>query len=221
MSATTAIARLERVRPAPRILLDQYRDDGLLALALGALGRRLPAPPVALVLAGLAPAVALIVARGDGAGHTAAIAAVAWFVLLAGMSSGRPLVDRFAWAPPPLIRLGEYGGLLWLATIAGSSARPAAFALLGVLAFRHYDNVYRTRYQGVTIPDWLRIAAGGWEGRLLLACVLLALDAVTAGYFAAAAVLALLLVSDSVASWIRFASRRPVSVYEDEEGEGE
>jgi hypothetical protein len=222
VTAATAIARLEGARRAPRILLDQYRDDGPLALALGAaLGRVLRVPPAALVLAGLLPALALVVADGAAASDGAAIAAVFWFVLLAGAASGRAHTDRFAWASPPLVRLGEYGGLLWLAAVAGESARPAAFALLAVLTFRHYDNVYRTRYQGVTIPAWLRIAAGGWDGRLALGCVLLAAGTLTEGYYVAAAVLAVVLVSDSIRSWVAFASRGPVSVYEDEEGEGD
>ena len=49
---------------------------------------------------------------------------------------------------------------------------PLCFALLAVLAFHHYDTVYRLRHQRLAPPAWLRAAGGGWEGRVLVACVL-------------------------------------------------
>jgi hypothetical protein len=140
---------------------------------------------------------------------------VGWLVLAAGASSGRPHRDRLRWVVPPALRLAEYAGLLWLAAL--DSAVPSAVALLAVLAFRHYDLVYRLRQRGDTPPAWLNAVAGGWEGRLLAAWVLLAVGALPAGLYVLAAVLGALFVGESAAGWARAAP----ALYEDEEDEGQ
>jgi hypothetical protein len=141
-------------------------------------------------------------------------------VVLGGVSSGRPHADRFAWSVPGLLRVGEYGALVWIAANAGGSSSAAAFALIAALAFRHYDLVYRPRYQGVAPPGWLQVAAGGWEGRLVLSVVLMAAGALPAAMFVLAGVLGATFVAECALSWARL-SARPVSVYEDEEDEGQ
>ena len=107
-----------------------------------------PVPASALVLAGVAPLLALIAITGDGASWPLAGAVVAWLVLLAGASAGRPLRDRLRWVVPPALRVAEYAGLLWIAALAGPSSVPAAFALLLAITYRHYDMVYRLRHRG-------------------------------------------------------------------------
>ncbi len=204
-----------------RIEVTLFRDDGPLGRALGAaLGRAVPLWPVALIALGLLPGLAAVVTEGDGASDGLAAACVAWLVLLGGIASGRPHTDRLRWLVPSLLRLGEYGGVLWLAAIAGRSSLPAAFALLGVVAFRQYDLVYRARTQGTTPPWWTTIVSLGWEGRLIVTWALLALGALPAGLYALAAILAVVLVGESVACWIRFTRTvRADDVYEDEEDE--
>ena len=204
-----------------REALESYRDDGVLARALGdVIGRALPIPPMLLLLAGVAGLAALAALEGDAASDPAIVAAVAWFVLLGGLSSGRPHTDRFAWTAPGLLRVGEYGGLVLIAANAGDSTLPAAFALIAALAFRHYDLVYRPRFQGVETPDWLRVVAGGWEGRLVLAVLLLFAGALPAGMFIVAGALGGTFVADCAMSWARV-STSPVAIYEDEEDEGD
>jgi hypothetical protein len=220
MSAAPAIARLERMRRAPRSIIEQYRDDGPLAQALGWLARVAKVPPFLLVGAGVAGLLALAAAEGDGASDGVVGAGVAWLVVLGGVSSGRPHTDRFAWSVPGLLRVGEYAGLVWIAANAGDSGPAGAFALIAALAFRHYDLVYRTRYQGVAPPGWLQVGAAGWDGRLVIAWALLAVGALPAGMFAAAALLGAVFVAECTMSWVRLSSR-PVSVYEDEEDEGQ
>jgi Family of unknown function (DUF5941) len=126
---------------------------------------------------------------------------------------------RLAWLVPPLLRALEYGGLIALTAAVDADAMPICFALLGVLAFHHYDTVYRLRTQGHPPPDWVRLAGGGWDGRLLIAAVLALVggDALRAGMLAAAIALALLFVGESVAGWIRFAgAERPVASLDQE-----
>ncbi len=219
MSAATAAARASASRAGGEALA-RYRDDGLLSRALGTIGRALPVFPLLLVGTGVAGLLALAALEGDGASNGLVGAGALWLVLLAGLSSGRPHTDRFAWAVPGFLRVGEYGGLLWIAANAGDSSHAAAFALIAALAFHHYDLVYRPRFQGVAPPAWLGFAAGGWEGRLVLAWALLALGALPAGMFIMAGVLGLAFVVECGLSWTRL-SAEPLSVYDDEEDEGQ
>ena len=128
-----------------------------------------------------------------------------------------PLAARIpmpaAWIVPPAIRTLEYGLLIWIA-----SGAAAAFALLAVLAYHHYDLVYRLRNQGARTPAWLGALAGGWDGRLVLALVLLAAGALPAGMYVLAGALAALFVTESVTSWLRFErGDRQGGSYEEEE----
>jgi len=210
-------AVLDHAEVAGAGTLDAYRDDGPLALALG----RLPLPPLpasVLVLAGTGALLAVIAIAGDGASWPLAGATLAALIVLAGVSAGRPLRDRLRWAVPPALRAGEYAGILWVAAIAGPSAVPAAFALLLAITFHHYDTVYRLRHRGIA-PRWLNRAAGGWDGRLLASCALAAAAAVPAGLYAAAALLGIVFVAESVASWATFARGDQGDDYEDEEDE--
>ena len=217
MSALAAIARPRAERSSA---LERYRDDGLLADVLGrTLGAAIPVAPLALVVAGALPLLGVLALRAEGAPHALVGAAVAWLVLVGGASSGRPARGRLAWAVPPLLRLAEYGTLLWCATLAGSGAVPSAFALLAALAFRHYDIVYRLRYQGVAPPEWLRMLAGGWDGRLLVGWAFLATGALPGAFFVLAALLALVFTAESVAGWLRFTRAERPSLYADEEDE--
>jgi hypothetical protein len=64
------------------------------------------------------------------------------------------------------------------------------------------------------------VVLGGWDGRLILVTLLLVADALPAALFAIAGALALVLATECVVSWARH-SAAPVSIYEDEEDEGD
>jgi predicted outer membrane lipoprotein len=199
--------------------LDVSRDDGPLARALGrTLGGALGLPPSLLLAAGVLPLLVTIAVAGDGASTVAAALAVGWLVL-AGGAAARPAREPLRWSVPPLVRLGEYATLIWLAAIAGGAALPAAFAVLAALAYRHYDLTYRLRHRGATPARWVNLLSGGWEGRLVVAVVLLAAGALAPGYYAAAIVLGTAFVGESAAGWMGEDRTRPAG-FDDEEDEG-
>jgi hypothetical protein len=225
MSAAPASAPAPAVRH-PRTeqpsTLQVYRDDGPIARVIGAaaapLGR---VPQLVLIALGALPMLVVIALEGDGASDALAGAVLAWLVMVAGASCGRPPLDRLRWAVPPAVRLAEYAGLVWIGALAGDSSEPAAFALLCALAFRHYDLVYRLRHQGVTPPSWVGNLALGWDGRLVLGYILLVAGALPAGFFVAAGLLAAVFVAESIAGWRSFGRAQQPATYEDEEDEGQ
>lgn len=177
------------------------RDDGPLARALGRLagagtGGMAPSLPAALGVAGLLACVAALDVCADPA---LAGVGIGWLVALAGLSAGGAAQrDRFGWALPALLRAGEYTAVLWLAGAAGDAA--AGFALLLALTLRHYDLFHRPRLRGVAPPAWLSVAAGGWDGRLVVVYALLVAGALPAGLYALAAALGALFVLEAAAS---------------------
>ena len=181
-----------------------YRDDGPLAVALGrALGRRAPGAALAWGVAALLPGLAVAAATGDDTPHGVLVAAVAWAVLAGGVASGRPITGAVRWTIPPVMRAIEFGGLLWIAAVAGPSSLPAVFALLCVLAYHHYDTVYGGRHRGAAPAPRVQVAAGGWDGRLVAATAALLAGALPAAFFVAAAVLAVAFLTVTVVEWRR------------------
>lgn len=210
----TAVAVLARPEP-----ITVYRDDGPLARALGVvLGRVVPLPAPLLIVLGLVP---VLVAAVVGVSEPVAAVIVAWLLLTAGASSGARPRPKIRWAEPPLLRATEYTTLIWIAGLEGSDAYPAAFALLAALTFRHYDLVYRLRHRGVVPARWVSALGGGWDGRVLLAFLLLVTGALPAGYYVSAAVLGAAFAGEAIYGWLAVGRvQRPLE-YEDEEDEGQ
>ncbi|NHC15168.1 DUF5941 domain-containing protein [Motilibacter deserti] len=187
-------------------VLDSYRDDGAITGALARAARgplaSAPAAPVLLTLAGALPLVLVLLDRGAVDGWPLPVA-VAWYVLTAGAAAGRSHVSKLDWVIPPLLRAVEYFTLARVVAVVDPAAQPAAYALLAALAFHHYDTVYRLRHRRVAPPTWLRLAGGGWDVRLLLACLLVGVGGLGMGAAVAAAVLGVLYVGESTAGWLR------------------
>jgi hypothetical protein len=128
----------------------------------------------------------------------------AWLFARAGEKTG-----RLSWIVPPLLRALEFGALVALTAWSDRGALPACYALLAVLAFHHYDTAYRLRHQGLAPPDWVRLAGGGWEGRLIVVVILAIAGVLEVGLIVLAAGLGLLYVGEAASSWARFARGRP------------
>jgi hypothetical protein len=217
-AAATAPIPAVPARPDP---IPVYRDDGMVARALGPLGGVLRVPAPLLLLLALVPLLAVAAFAGGDVADGAAAAVIAWVIVMAGASSGSPARERIRWAEPPLMRATEYTALIWIAAVAGPDAYPAAFALLAALTFRHYDLVYRLRHRGVVPARWVSALGLGWDGRLLLAVILLVAGALPAGYFVLAGVLGVAFVAEAAYGWLAVGLvQRPLE-YEDEEDEGQ
>jgi uncharacterized protein DUF5941 len=217
-AAATAPLPAVPARPDP---IPVYRDDGPLARALGVLGRAVPVPAPLLQVAALVPLLAMAAFAGSDVADGAVAGLIACVIVLAGASSGSPPREKIRWAEPPLMRAIEYSALIWIAAVSGADAYPAAFALLAALTFRHYDLVYRLRHRGVVPARWVSVLGLGWDGRLILAVVLLVAGALPAGYFVVAAILGVAFVAEAVYGWLAVGLvQRPLE-YEDEEDEGQ
>jgi hypothetical protein len=178
-----------------------YRDDGPLVRVLARLGsRRVPA--LAPLLAAAVPMAVLLCADGDEAPRGLVAAAVAWAVLAGGVSRGCPHDFSLAWLVPPAMRALEYGSVFGIAAATSPDTPEAAYALVAVVAFRHYDLVYRLRHRGVLPARWVSTLSGGWDGRLVVAFALLATGALPAGYFVLAGVLGAAFVGEAVYGWV-------------------
>jgi hypothetical protein len=198
--------------------LQVYRDDGPLATWLGRRLRGvLPLGEIPLTVLGALPLVVALAWPISSLSVGAVALAVAVLVLLAGAGSGRAAPGRFAWAAPPVLRAVEYGTIIKLVALTDADWMPACYALLALLAFHHYDAVYRLRHQRVEPPTWVRAAAGGWDGRLIVACALAAAGVLGPGLVVGLAVGTPLFVAESVLSWLHFVARERVATYEDED----
>jgi Family of unknown function (DUF5941) len=211
MSSAAAHAARAPV-PDPVIVL---RDDGPIARALGRIGAALPVP--AAVIAILAAAPVLIFAGSDLSNLAAGLVLV-WVVVVGGASSGARRWPRMLWAATPLMRLTEYATLIWIAALDSEVADPAAYALIAALTFRHYDLVYRLRHSGVPPAPWINTLSLGWDGRLILACLLLVLGLVPAGMYAMAAILGVAFVAEAVYGWVVVGRAEPAPI-DDQEGD--
>jgi Family of unknown function (DUF5941) len=220
MSAAAVTAATAALAPPDPITV--YRDDGPLARALGSLfGRTLRLPGPALILVALVSLLAVVAIGGGDTSRPIAAAVLAWVLVLAGASCGARPRPRIRWAELPLPRATEYVALTWIAALDGPDSYPAAFALLAALTFRHYDLVYRLRHRGVMPAAWLSAISGGWDGRLVIAFLLLVAGALPAGYFVAAAAGGTLFVAEAGYAWFAVGRVQRPYEYDDEEDEGQ
>jgi hypothetical protein len=176
-----------------------YRDDGPVAQLLGRLtGGQLP-PLLPLLVAAVVTGVLLLVGLGGQNGP--AIFAPALLLLLGGPGAAHRHNGRLDWLVPPIIRAIEYGFLATLGFAHGVS-KPLVYAFIGVLAYHHYDTVYRTRQRLWPAP-WVFRAGLGWDGRMLVAAAAALAGQLTLAYVVLAIYLGLLFGIESVVTWTR------------------
>ncbi|MFF7170725.1 DUF5941 domain-containing protein [Streptomyces pseudovenezuelae] len=193
--------RAQRTDRAAQALADLADNGPVASFVTRATRARLGAP---LLVAAAGTAV-LAVSLFSGV-TWAPVAGALVYAVTAGQALYRPLKGALDWLVPPLFRAAEYGTVLVLAAQADvKGALPAAFGLVGAVAYHHYDTVYRIRGNAGAPPAWLVRAAGGHEGRTLLVAVLAAL--LTASQFTVAltvlaVAVALLVLVESIRFWV-------------------
>jgi hypothetical protein len=116
--------------------------------------------------------------------------------------------QRSAWSVPALLRLLELGVVAAVALLWHPAAVVAAFWWMAVVAFHHYDTLYRAM-QGYAAPRWLVWLGLGWEGRTVVVLVLAAASAtaLSAGLAWGAVLLALLFVVVASVQWLSVQGR--------------
>ncbi|WP_020135428.1 DUF5941 domain-containing protein [Streptomyces sp. 351MFTsu5.1] len=197
-SLTRKAQRTDRAAGA----LADLADNGPLASFVARVNPGRFGSPLVIALAGTA-----VLAVSLFSGVTwAPVAGAFVYAIAAGQALYRPLKGALDWLVPPLFRAAEYCTVLILAAKADvNGALPAAFGLVGAVAYHHYDTVYRIRGNAGAPPAWLVRAVGGQEGRTLLVTVLAA--ALTAAQFTVAltvlaVAVALVVLLESIRFWV-------------------
>jgi Family of unknown function (DUF5941)/CDP-alcohol phosphatidyltransferase len=110
---------------------------------------------------------------------------------------------RAAWSVPALLRLVELGTVAVVVLAWHPTAVVIGFWWMAIVAFHHYDTLYRAM-QGSAAPRWLLWLGLGWEGRTALVVVLALLGAATlaSGLTAASWLLAGLFVVVASVQWL-------------------
>jgi hypothetical protein len=110
---------------------------------------------------------------------------------------------RAAWAVPALLRLLELGVVALLALVWFPTVVVVAFWWMAVVAFHHYDTLYRAMQDSAS-PRWLVWLGLGWEGRsvLVIALGLAGVSALSVGLTWGAWLLAALFVVVASVQWL-------------------
>lgn len=176
--------------------------SGLLALAYVTAGRTLrtttwsgPSPDAGV----------LLLARQADAGPL--LSAVGALVPATRRRAG--WAGRAAWAVPSVLRLIELGAVAAIALVWFPTVTAIAFWWMAVVAFHHYDTLYRAM-QDAGAPRWITWTGLGWEGRTLLVAVLAAAgaSALSTGLTWGTGALAALFVVISSVQWLSVQGRR-------------
>ena len=116
--------------------------------------------------------------------------------------------NRGAWAVPAVLRLLELGVVAIVALAWHPSVIVIAFWWMTVVAFHHYDTLYRAM-QDATAPRWILWLGLGWEGRtvVVLALAVAGATATTTGLTWGAWLLAALFVVVASVQWLSVQDR--------------
>lgn len=156
-----------------RVALIGLLVAGLVALAYVMAGRSLRT----LTWHGPSPQdAALLLARQSDAGPVAS-------TLARGMSPAGWMAvwsAPAAWAIPAALRFIELGAVAVIVLTLAPQWAPLAFAWVALVAFHHYDLLYRA-LQGMATPRWIVWSGLGWDGRTIVIALAALAGAATLG----------------------------------------
>jgi hypothetical protein len=182
-------------------LLTHYRDDGPLSEAIRRAGP-LRLRSLTITAAGaIAAAVGLVVDGRDSTG-LASLLGIGAFLVLGMLGAGARAHPRIQWLVPPMLRAGEYVIVAVLAWRTGPTEMWLAYLLLAVMAFHHYDIVYRLRHQRMAPSRLVSRLCGGWEGRVIVITAATIAGVLAPVLIAMAAWCGALYLSESMRSWV-------------------
>jgi hypothetical protein len=92
------------------------------------------------------------------------------------------------------------------AIVLGGTFLPLAFGYLFIVAYHHYDTLYRA-LQGSVSPRWLTWLALGWDGRTILVLIALGVGALALELRAASIWLLAVCVILASVQWLRSVRR--------------
>ncbi len=113
---------------------------------------------------------------------------------------------RWVWVWPSVICGVEMGLVAVIVLGTAHELLPLAFGYLFIVAYHHYDTLYRA-LQGARPPRWLDWLAFGWEGRTILVLVALAIGALALELRAASIWLLVVCVILASVQWLRSVRR--------------
>ncbi len=116
----------------------------------------------------------------------------------------QPLARANGWARPAIMRIIEFGVVWGAVLVVAPQDGAPLFAWLFVVAFHHYDTLYRA-LSAATPPRWLVWGGLGWEGRTIAVLVAAGLGAIALSDLLTwgAAALFVLFVVIASAQWVR------------------
>jgi len=113
---------------------------------------------------------------------------------------------RWVWVWPSVICAAEMGLVAAIVLGSADGLLPLAFGYLFIVAYHHYDTLYRA-LQGARPPRWLDWLAFGWEGRTILVLVALGIGALALELRAASIWLLGVCVILASVQWLRSVRR--------------
>ena len=156
-----------------RVALIGLLVAGLVAFAYVIAGRTLRT----LTWRGPAPTgAALLLARQSDAGPIASTLArvmspAGWMAVWSAPA---------AWVIPAALRFIELGAVAVIVLTVAPQYAPIAFAWVALIAFHHYDLLYRA-LQGMATPRWIVWSGLGWDGRTIVVVLAAIAGAATLG----------------------------------------
>jgi hypothetical protein len=199
LAGRTLRALFLRVAVMPRFDIGFQRDDGPIARVLGTLGRGRVSPLVALVpgLVAVLIAAGFVAIVGDR-GPRWLVLIYAGLALVAGVAAGSRHDGPLDWLTVAGLRATEYT-FIAVAGVLGGVPLWLVYTLLLVLTLYHYDVTGRIEKQATPVRG--EAIVRGWDIRMIVLAITVAIGWAVAAYAVAAIVIGGVFVIGALVGW--------------------